>query len=168
VTGGTGFIGSHWVKVSLGQGSDKSAALVFGLFLTATRRKRIKRASVSLPTWVPRGQTSVLQYHLEDVIGHCGGYVLESLLSTVPGQHSQSAGGRIPHPSAAAHSRQAVSGLGWTAQPSWPPGLGLCAPAARTHRAGVPACLRTGPESGGEPVVALEAARVAQLLPQEL
>jgi len=70
--------------------------------------------------------------------------------------------------SAAAHSRQAVSGLGRIAGPSGPSGLGLRARAARVHLVGFLASLRTRTESGGISLVALEASRATELLSQNV
>src|SRR5439155_1657123 len=70
--------------------------------------------------------------------------------------------------SAAAHSRQAADRLGWVAGASQSRGVGVCPPAEGSLVAGVPSRLRAGTESRRVPVVALEAARAAQLLPGEL
>ena len=73
-----------------------------------------------------------------------------------------------PAASAAPPSWQLADHLGWPARPPQPWGRGFRAPAERTSWVGVSARLRSGIESGGVPLVALEAARVAQLLSAEL
>jgi hypothetical protein len=62
----------------------------------------------------------------------------------------------------------ALEHLGRSAEPPESAGLGLPAGATGTTVAGVSAGLRAGVEPGGIPVVALEAARTAQPVPEGL
>ena len=94
--------------------------------------------------------------------------MVELLFPTVSRQHSRSASGRVSLPSVGPHSRQAAGGVGWAAESSRTSGLGLRGPAAWAHRVGVPTRLGSGIEPGGVSVVALEAARAAKLLSQEI
>ena len=53
-------------------------------------------------------------------------------------------------------------------RPAQSPGVGLCPPTARSIMAGIPSGLCSRTQSGGVSVVALEAARTTQLLPEHL
>src|SRR5690348_16669538 len=77
-------------------------------------------------------------------------------------------GGAVSRTSSAASSGKCADCLGRSAKPPQSHGVGLRAAATWTIVSGVPAGLRPGAESGGVPVVALEAPRVAELLPAGL
>src|SRR5215472_14434711 len=131
------------------------------------RRKRTERTTPPLPhlgsTRPDAGAAIPLQ--LENIIGHCGCDLVELLFPAVSRGGSQPANHFVSVAPAAAHSRQAANRLGWATGTSQPRGVGLCSPAEGEVVAGVSSRLRPGTESGGVPVVALEAARAAQLLP---
>jgi hypothetical protein len=98
-------------------------------------------------TWAPRGQTPVLQYHFNwKMLSAIRG--LELLLPAVSRSHSQPTDHRVPLPLAPAHSRQTADRLGWSAWPSQPCRVGLCATTERTPVAGVSPGLCAGTEPG--------------------
>src|SRR5712692_2592187 len=117
-------------------------------------------------TWAPRGQTPVLQYHFnwKTLSAMAGVTWWNFYFRLFPGTI------RSPHLGTplAPSSGEAADRLGRVAQSPQPPGLGLRKGAARSALAGVLARLCSGTEPGGISVVALEAARVAQLLPDDV
>src|SRR5215467_5282975 len=94
--------------------------------------------------------------------------MVELLLSLVSRSHSQSPDHRVSLPFTPAHFRQAADRLGRIAGTSQPRHLGVHPSAAGTIVGRISSRLRAGTESGGVLVVALEAARVTQLLSPEL
>src|SRR6202521_2344840 len=134
------------------------------------RRERAQRAAPSLPHLGAAGTDSgaAIPFQLENSVGDGGGDVVELLLSALSRRHQKSASGRVPPPSDAPSARQAADRLGRPAQSSQPPGVGLCSPTARTPVAGIPSGLCSRTQSGGVSVVALEAARTTQLLPERI
>lgn len=111
---------------------------------------------------------AAIPLQLENAVRDGGRHLVELLLPAVSRHHPLAAGDRVPAASAAPCSGKTVDRLGRVARSPQSPGVGLRAPAAGTVVAGVPAGLCSGTESGRVPVVALEATRVAQLLPAEL
>jgi len=111
---------------------------------------------------------AAISLQLEKLVGHCRGNVVELLLSPVSGSHSQPTDHRVSYSFTTPHSWQAADRLGWGARASQPPGVGVRTTTARTTVAGISSGLRPGTESGGVSVVALETARVAELLPARL
>ncbi len=111
---------------------------------------------------------AAISLQLEELVSHCGGDVVEFLLSLVSGSHPQCADHRVSHSSPAPHSRQAHDCLGWATRASQPCRVGVCTAAARTSVAGVSSGLRPGTKPGRVSVVALETARTAELLPTRL
>src|SRR6202030_3687523 len=81
---------------------------------------------------------AAIPLQLENPVGDGRGYVVELLLSTLSRRHQKSASGRVPPPSDASSAGQATDHLGWPAQSSQPPGMGLCPPTARSPVARIP------------------------------
>lgn len=94
--------------------------------------------------------------------------MVELLFPVVPGSDLQPASHRISLPSAAPRLQSAATGLGRAVVPSQPDGAGIHLAAERAPLDGVPAHLCAGTEPSGVSVVALEAARTAELLPTGL
>jgi len=134
------------------------------------RRKRTERAPAPLPHLGAEGADAgaAISLQLEDAVGHGGGDLVELLLPAVSGRDPLAADHPVPLASAAPHTRQAADRLGRLSRPSQPRGVGVRAPTTRAAVVGVSSRLCAGAESGRVPVVVLEAARAAQLLPAEL
>jgi hypothetical protein len=111
---------------------------------------------------------AAVSLQLEDVVGDGGRDIVELLLAVVSGRDPQPADHRVPVALARAYSRQAADRLGRIAWSSQPSHSGVHPPAARAIMGGVFARLCTRTEPGRVSVVALEAVRIAQLLPTEL
>jgi DDE superfamily endonuclease len=119
-------------------------------------------------TWAPRGQTPVLQYHFN-----------WKMLSAMAGVtwwnfYFRLFPGAIRSPQIIeflSHLLRHIPGkllIVWdgVARSPQPHGMGLRAPTTRPTLVGVLACLCAGTEPGRVSVVALETARVAELLPR--
>src|SRR5436309_4945870 len=134
------------------------------------RRERIERAPAPLPHLGATGTDAgaAISLQLEDAISDGRSDLVELLLSAVSRCDPQPADHRVPGASAAPPSRQAADRLGWTAGSSQPRDLGVHSRAARATVGRVSSWLCAGTESGRVSMVALETARVAQLLSTEL
>src|ERR1700680_3860079 len=134
------------------------------------RGERAQRAAPSLPHLGTAGTDpgAAIPLQLENSVGDGGGNVVEFLLSALSRRYQKSASGRVPRTFDASSAGQAADHLGRPAQSSQPPGVGLCPPTARTPVARIPSGLCSGTQSGGVSLVALEAARTTQLLPEHL
>src|SRR5437016_4624694 len=134
------------------------------------RRERIKRTTPPLSyLGTARADAGLaISLQLENAIGYGRCNLVEFLLSHLSRLDPQPAGGGVSRTSSAAPSGKTADCLGRSTKPPQSHGVGLRAAAAWTIVSGVPAGLRPGAESGGVPLVALEAPRVAELLPAGL
>lgn len=86
---------------------------------------------------------------LENLVGYCGDYLVEHLLSAVSWNDSQRAGGGVSSPFAATCPRKTLGHLGWAQKSSQQAREEFCSDEEETLGAGISSGLRSGTEPGG-------------------
>ena len=128
------------------------------------RRKRAERTAASRPDVGSAGTDAgaAISLQLAHALGYGGSDLVEFLFSAVSGHHSQSAGGGVPHASAAPSFRECLGDLGWSPGTPKPIGAGVCGGTTRAAAGGVFAGVCAGTQPRGISVGVLETSCVAE------